>query len=189
MPLSLTLIGILWIVFLAYWWISALGAKKNVRGSSWRQGVEFRAALTVAIILLLQLNGVRSFIRHIEVIPQNPVVNVLGIVLCVAGIALAVWARWHLGRNWGMPMSLKEGHELVTTGPYRMVRHPIYTGFILAMLGSALVAGPFWLFAAVVSFLYFAYSASVEERLMMKQFPHQYPSYRKRTKMLIPFLW
>ena len=86
-------------------------------------------------------------------------------------------------------MSLKEGHELVTTGPYRLVRHPIYTGILTAVLGSTLVAGGFWLVLFLVAASFFVYSAKTEERLMMQQFPETYPDYKKRTHALIPFVW
>jgi protein-S-isoprenylcysteine O-methyltransferase Ste14 len=106
----------------------------------------------------------------------------------MAGFALAVWARRHLGRNWGMPMSLKQGHELLTTGPYRYVRHPIYTGMLLAVLGSALINGPIWVVVFVGGAIYCVYSARTEEGLMLQQFPEQYARYRGRTKAIIPFL-
>ena len=100
----------------------------------------------------------------------------------------AIWARIFIGRNWGMPMTLKEGHELVTTGPYSYVRHPIYAGILLAMLGSALVFGLWWFAIFFITAINFVYAAKKEEGLMLQQFPNAYPDYMKRTKMLIPFL-
>jgi len=113
----------------------------------------------------------------------------VGVGLCLAGFGFAVWARMNLGRNWGMPMSLRQGHELVTSGPYSYVRHPIYTGIMLAMIGSALTLGLIWLVLFAVTFVYFAFSARTEEELMVAQFPDTYPAYRRRTKMLIPFVF
>jgi protein-S-isoprenylcysteine O-methyltransferase Ste14 len=117
---------------------------------------------------------------HPSVLPGGPpsaeinsVEGIAGLIVCMAGFALAVWARRHLGRNWGMPMSLKEGHELVTTGPYRYVRHPIYTGMLLAILGSALVNGPIWVVVFAGMAIYCVYCARTEESLMLKQFPEQ----------------
>jgi protein-S-isoprenylcysteine O-methyltransferase Ste14 len=86
-------------------------------------------------------------------------------------------------------MTVKEEPELVTSGPYRVARHPIYSGILLALAGSALVAGTPWLIAFIFFFAYFAYSAKTEEQLMMQQFPDEYAPYKKRTKMLIPFVW
>lgn len=112
-----------------------------------------------------------------------------GVGLTLIGIAFAFWARAHIGRNWGMPMSLRQGHELVTSGPYAYVRHPIYTGIMLAMIGSALTLGLIWLLLFAITFVYFVFSARTEERMMVAQFPDTYPAYRRRTKMLLPFVF
>lgn len=86
-------------------------------------------------------------------------------------------------------MSLKEKPELVTSGPYRSLRHPIYTGMLLAMLGTALVVGLSWLIIFIGAGIYFVYSAKTEEQIMMREFPHIYPEYKKHTNMLIPLIW
>jgi protein-S-isoprenylcysteine O-methyltransferase Ste14 len=112
----------------------------------------------------------------------------LGVGLVLLGFGFALWARMHLGRNWGIPMSLRQGHELVTSGPYAYVRHPIYSGLMLAMIGSVLAVGLVWLALLVISFVYFLVSARTEEKMMVAQFPDAYPAYRQRTRMLIPFV-
>jgi protein-S-isoprenylcysteine O-methyltransferase Ste14 len=94
----------------------------------------------------------------------------------------------YLGRNWGMPMSRRADPELVTTGPYRRVRHPIYSGLILAMAGTAIAVSLYWLNAVAISGAYFLFSAVIEERTMAKLFPAAYPPYKRATKMLIPYL-
>lgn len=88
-----------------------------------------------------------------------------------------------------MPMSQKQDPELVMSGPYRYIRHPIYSGILLAFLGSALASSLFWLTIFAIAGIYFVYSAFVEEKLMMKQFPKAYPSYKSKTKMLVPFVF
>jgi protein-S-isoprenylcysteine O-methyltransferase Ste14 len=103
-------------------------------------------------------------------------------------VVLAIWARRHLGRNWGMPMSFKENPELVTTGPYVYIRNPIYSGFLLAILGSALTSGALWLIFFVVFGAYFVYAAKNEEKIMLQEFPDTYPAYKRRTRLLIPFV-
>jgi protein-S-isoprenylcysteine O-methyltransferase Ste14 len=104
------------------------------------------------------------------------------------GLALAIWARVYLGRNWGMPMSQKADPELVTAGPYSSIRHPIYSGIILAMIGMTIAVSLYWLVAVVAIGAYFLYSAIVEERSMARLFPDSYPEYKRSTKMLIPFI-
>ena len=113
----------------------------------------------------------------------------LGLFLFALGLAFAIWARLHIGRNWGTPMSQKDEPELVTSGPYRLVRHPIYSGILLAGVGTAVALNWVWLVAMVLAGVYFVYSATVEERYLTKQFPDTYPAYRRSTKMLVPFIF
>ena len=120
---------------------------------------------------------------------SNLLVNLAAAVVCAAGFGFAVWARRHIGRNWGVPMSVKAKTELVTTGPYGLVRHPIYSGILLALLGSAPIFGLRLIVVAVAFGAYAIYSATVEERNMESLFPGQYAEYRRRTKFLIPWIF
>jgi protein-S-isoprenylcysteine O-methyltransferase Ste14 len=120
---------------------------------------------------------------------SNAVLQGIGLALFLTGLGLAVWARFYLGRNWGTPMSEKVDAELVTTGPYRYIRNPIYSGLILAAIGTAVAVNWYWLLAAVFMGAYFTYSAIVEERIMERLFPNDYPAYKRSTKMLIPLVF
>jgi protein-S-isoprenylcysteine O-methyltransferase Ste14 len=166
-----------WALLGVYWFVSALGAKDG-RGSRRRIPLN---ALTALIVV-----GLLRFFHGGALAVHSPVLGVVGVLLCVSGIALAVWARIDLGRNWGMPMTQKAEPELVTSGPYGLVRHPIYSGLLVAVLGTALVTN--LLGVAIVALMtgYFYYCASVEERNLTATFPVAYPAYRSRTKMLIP---
>lgn len=183
-----SVVGAGWLLFFAYWWISAIGVKRNVRRRSWRAEVGIRVVAVAVILLVVRTPSLRAFLRP-RPVPEDLPLQAAGLAICFAGFALAVWARRHLGRNWGMPMTLKEGHDLVTSGPYRYVRHPIYTGMLLALLGSAMVSGRLWLLVFLFTGIYCVYSARTEERLMLGQFPEQYEQYRKRSKALIPFVF
>lgn len=174
-----TAITVIWVVFWIYWLISAAGAKK---GSHTR-----RARLPGLFIAVLVFLALREF-KLGTLAVNTPTVQIVGAILFLAGIGLAVWARIYLGRNWGMPMTQKDEPELVTSGPYRCVRHPIYSGILLAMLGTALATSLYWLLAVGVLGIYFIYCATVEEKLMAASFPATYPSYKTKTKMLIPFV-
>jgi protein-S-isoprenylcysteine O-methyltransferase Ste14 len=112
-----------------------------------------------------------------------------GVVLCGLGFGLGVSARWYLGRNWGMPMSRKEQPEPVTSGPYSFIRHPIYTGLIVAMLGSAIGVNIYWAVMLVPVGAYFIYGARREETVMLQPFPEQYAAYMARSGMLVPRLF
>jgi protein-S-isoprenylcysteine O-methyltransferase Ste14 len=175
----------LWMVFWLYWLASAAGVKSSRSRSNFSTGIGLRVVALLLIVLLLRTNVItENSFGAIE----SPIVRGVGFGLFVLGLALAVWARVFLGRNWGTPMSEKVDATLVTTGPYRYIRHPIYAGLILAMVGTALALTIYWLILALVLGIYFVYSASVEERTMSRLFPTTYPAYKKSTHMLIPFI-
>jgi protein-S-isoprenylcysteine O-methyltransferase Ste14 len=181
-------IGAMWVAFVAFWIFEATRAKRAARGSALPSLV--RALVLIAIFLLIRISFGMHLLRGLPgPIHPSPIVAITGAAVCALGIGVAMWARVYLGRNWGMPMSLREGHELVTTGPYALVRHPIYTGILLALVGTAAVQAR-WpsLVLLVFFFAYFIYAAKVEERTMREQFPVEYPAYVRRTRMLIPFV-
>lgn len=178
-------IDIVWFVFWAYWLISAATSKKTAH----RNMVGWYMRLMIVLVIIIAVFESGNASKFVTAPLATSVGGfIVGAFLVVIGLAFAVWARVHLGKNWGMPMSLKENPELVTSGPYRLVRHPIYSGVLLAMLGSAIVGGVFWLLVVVLFGIYFIYSGRQEEKIMTKEFPDQYPEYMKRSKMLIPWV-
>jgi protein-S-isoprenylcysteine O-methyltransferase Ste14 len=181
----------LWIAFIAVWAVMAVSAKRNV-GARFRWGqIGLRTAIIALVVWALSFPAVRRALRNARshAAAVNALSGLVGVALCAFGIGLAIWARLHLGRNWGTPMSRKENPDLVTTGPYAHIRHPIYAGMLLGMLGSAIGQSAFWSIPLVFSAVYFVYSARREEKLMIEQFPGQYPEYMSRTKMLVPFVF
>jgi|SRR6185312_11067211 len=175
-----------WAVFLVIWAITSLRAKTSVRRGLNSAGVLWRIGVLVVVVILSQ--GIaRGWIPRPTSFPYG--VQAIGVALTAFGVGFAVWARMTLGSNWGMPMTLRENPELVTGGPYAFVRHPIYTGIIFAMLGTALTVGAIWFFVLVVAFGYFLISTHQEEKDMVQHFPDAYPAYRARTKRLIPFVY
>ena len=171
-----------WVAFWIYWLAASVGVKAGQ--TRWARFAGFRVAAILIILLLLRL---KAFKGH--PVTNDPVLQGIGLALFVLGLALAVWARVYLGRNWGMPMSQKDDPELITSGPYHSIRHPIYTGIILAMIGTTIAVSLYWLIAVVLTGGYFIYSAVVEERSMTQLFPDAYPAYKRSTKMLIPFIY
>jgi protein-S-isoprenylcysteine O-methyltransferase Ste14 len=176
------IIVICWVLFWAYWLIAAWSSKAGRSPSA--RFVGARVAIIVVVVYLVRALGFRS-----HLVQNDPVLTGVGMALFFLGLALAIWARIYIGRNWGMPMTRKAEPELVTTGPYHRVRHPIYTGIILAMLGTALATTPFGLIAVAVLAAYFIYSATREESYLAEQFPDTYPAYKRSTKMLVPFVF
>ena len=149
----------------------------------WSQFGRVRVGVILVVLLLVRVKALGG---HGAL--SNPWLEGTGLAVFLLGLALAVWARIYLGRNRGMPMSQKVDPELVTTGPYRRIRHPIYSGIILAMIGTTIAVSLFWLVAVAVLGAYFLYSAVMEERFMAGRFPNSYPEYKRSSKMLIPFI-
>lgn len=172
-----------WVVFWIVWLAASVGVKTG--RTRWTRFAGVRVAVVLIVLLLLRLRVLKG---HAAATNHDAWLEGIGLAVFVLGLALAVWARVYLGRNWGMPMSRKDDPELVTTGPYHTIRHPIYAGIVLAMIGTTIALSLYWLVAVVVVGAYFIYSAVVEERLMASQFPDSYPQYKQSTKMLIPFI-
>ena len=185
------IIGALWLVFIVFWIVSAFGAKRNVSRVSWRRQAGLRLIVIALILLALRVPMVTDTLRHARpyFVTLDPRLGIAGTILCALGVGLAIWARVYLGRNWGLPMSRKAAPELVTTGPYTYVRHPIYSGIMLAMLGSVIGESILVLLPLVIFGAYFVFSVRAEERILTEAFPDQYPAYRGRTKMLVPFVF
>ena len=171
-------VGCAWIVFWIYWLVSASTSKESVSGG-WRTRLTGASVVGVFLIAGVIRGGL---------VVHNVILGAIGAVLFACGIGLAVWARLHLGRNWGMPMTQRAEPELITSGPYRFVRHPIYSGLLAALLGTAIVTNLVGLIIVAILGAYFYYSASVEEKNLIATFPTAYPAYRGSTKMLIPFV-
>jgi protein-S-isoprenylcysteine O-methyltransferase Ste14 len=175
-------VALVWAAFWLYWLVAALSMKAG--RIPWSRELPIRAVIVVVVIVLIRLGVFRHRGHNTETWRAA-----LGLVLLAAGLGFAAWARVHIGRNWGMPMTQKNEPELVTSGPYRLVRHPIYSGILLAGVGTAVALSWTWLVAAVLAAAYFVYSATVEERYLAAQFPDSYPAYRRSTKMLVPFVF
>ena len=112
-----------------------------------------------------------------------------GNVICVAGLFVTLWARWTLAGNWSSDVTFKEGHELIETGPYRFVRHPIYTGLLIMCVGTAIEIGMLrGILGLALMTLGFWIKLKQEERLLMRHFPEEYPAYSKRVKALVPYV-
>ena len=171
-----------WVAFWIYWLVASIGVKAGQ--TRWTRFAGVRVGVILVILLLLRVRALKG---HATM--NDPWLQGIGLAVFLLGLALAIWARVYLGRNWGMPMSQKVDPELVTTGPYSSIRHPIYSGIILAMIGTTIAVSLYWLVAVVLTGAYFVYSAIVEERSMAGLFPDSYPEYKRSTKMLIPFIF
>jgi protein-S-isoprenylcysteine O-methyltransferase Ste14 len=171
-----------WAAFWLYWFLAAFSMKRG--RVQWSRELRIRAVLFVVVVLLVRLGVLRGHGVNTE-----PWREAAGVVLFAVGLGFAIWARVHIGRNWGTPMTQKVEPELVTSGPYRLVRHPIYSGILTAGIGTAVALSWFWLVPVALAGSYFIYGATVEERYLTEQFPDTYPPYKRSTKMLVPFVF
>ncbi|HEY4904986.1 MAG TPA: isoprenylcysteine carboxylmethyltransferase family protein [Candidatus Sulfotelmatobacter sp.] len=179
---------VVWIVFVLYWQIKAADTKTTRRLEPAASRI-LRVLIFLIAISLLSIPRVPLPWLYVHLWPSGYWPFWLGAAITVAGLLFAVWARVHLGRNWSRSVTIKQGHELITTGPYAVVRHPIYTGILTGFLGMAIAISQvrgFIVFALV--FLVFWFKFRMEEEWMRSQFGETYATYARQTAALVPFL-
>jgi protein-S-isoprenylcysteine O-methyltransferase Ste14 len=172
-------------VWLVYWVVAALNVKRTQRRESLGSRILSVAPLVIGALLLAfawrPLTG--------RFLPWSQALYWIGLAMVATGLAFAVWARRYLGRNWSGHVTVKQDHELIRSGPYALVRHPIYTGILFAILGTAVAIGE-W--RALIGFALitagFVLKLRVEERFMSETFGEQYRRYRAEVPALVPFV-
>jgi protein-S-isoprenylcysteine O-methyltransferase Ste14 len=178
-----------WILFSVIWLVAAATAKRSIYRESGARRLRYLIPLVLAF-LLLSKRARLPYPLNVRVIPATGAVEWMAAILCLAGLAICLWARVTLGRNWSGTITFKEGHELIERGPYRFVRHPIYTGLMAMLLATAIAFGHLeGLVAVILAFASFWIKWSEEENLMRQHFPEQYRSYERRVKRIIPFVF
>jgi protein-S-isoprenylcysteine O-methyltransferase Ste14 len=179
----------LWMGWAFYWWLTSIDVKETARREPLVSRVLHLGPMLVAAMILW---SPRFNVPGLETrfMPRAPWAYWLGVGVTVGGLAFAVWARRHIGRNWSAIVTLKQDHELVTSGPYALVRHPIYTGLLSGFLGSAIALGQ-WrgLLALAIVYVALLRKYRLEERWMRERFGVAYDAYRARVKALVPFLF
>jgi protein-S-isoprenylcysteine O-methyltransferase Ste14 len=187
--LSWRTVTTLWMVWMTYWLISA----RNVRQTRVREPFHWSAITLVPLVcagvLIFSPYSRYGFLGQ-RFVADRKWVEVVGLVLILVGFALSIWARRHLGQLWSNRVALKVGHQLIQSGPYARVRHPIYSGLLLAMLGTAVFVGK-WRALLGVALFFAAHwqKARREEALLSHEFGVDYEQYCKRTGSLIPRLF
>ena len=176
-----------WIAFIGYWGISAFGQKAAAEQKSFLSSLIYRTPLALGGLLLWFQRFHQPLDLHLT--PHTDLARTFGATVCVFGLWGAIWSRRTLGDNWSSEVALKQGHELVKTGPYRFVRHPIYAGLLLMCLGTAVAVGQLhsWL-GLLLLCAGFWIKLKQEETLLLRHYPDEYPAYRKQVKALVPFV-
>lgn len=183
------LITVPWIILVAYWTVGALKTRTTVRQESFASRYAVMLLVFPGYVLLFSdTAGVGVLGRHF--LRRATAISVVGVVLTWLGIAIALWARYNLGQYWSARITLKEDHQLIRTGPYAHLRHPIYSGLDLAAVGSALVIDR-WRCVLGVCLMVVGHviKAKREESLLAEQFGEVFDEHRKQTGFLIPRLW
>jgi len=177
-----------WLTFAIVWLLAAVWTKRSVYRESRSQRLRYTLPIVAAYFLLI--NGGRMlYPLNLRVVPRTAIVAWAGMILCLAGLGFAIWARVVIGRNWSGTVTLKEDHQLIERGPYRLVRHPIYTGILSMFVATAILLGHLaGSIGVVIVFASFWSKLIREEKVMLNQFPDKYGAYRQRVKRLIPFV-
>lgn len=182
-------IGTLWLVFAIVWLLAALFSKRAVQRQSYGSRVLHSSLMFIGLLLTFNFFDFTYGWLDTSLVPETQPWVLAGAVLAVAGVLICFWARFTLGRNWSGNVTIKQNHELILRGPYSLVRHPIYTGLLIAFLGSAMVYGYARSFIGVFICGFALWLKSqTEERFMIQQFGEQYAQYRQRTRALVPFI-
>lgn len=176
-----------WITFLVVWVIHA----RRVKAVAEKQGPLSALAHRIPVGLGWWMLAYPRWPAPMNwlIVSHTALILALGTAVCIYGLAFTIWARRTLAGNWSSDVTFKQGHELVRTGPYRLVRHPIYTGLLIMSLGTAIVVGQLHCWLSIpVSLFGFWIKLSQEERLLLRHFPGEYPAYQKQVKALLPFI-
>jgi len=190
MPIDINLLLVrIWMAVFLLWFITAVTSKRTTQ--SHEKGAS-RVAVWIVWIgwLLLFSHGTKFSWLKQRFVPVNDTAAYVGVGIAIAGLGLAVWARFFIGRNWSPMIEMKADHQLIRTGPYALVRHPIYSGFMLATLGTGITFGEVsGLVAFILVLAAWGYKAQLEERVLLQHFGIEYERYRQEVKGLIPFIW
>ena len=179
----------LWIVFLVYWQIKAANTKTTQRLEPARSRI-VRVLVFGTVITLLSTNWIPVHWLYVPLWSTGLWPFWTGAAVTVAGLLFAVWAREHLGRNWSRSVTIKKGHELIKTGPYAVVRHPIYTGILAGFAGSAIALSQVrGVIAVALIFLVLWAKFRMEEQWMRAEFPETYAAYAHQTAALVPYIF
>jgi protein-S-isoprenylcysteine O-methyltransferase Ste14 len=180
---------VVWIAFLIFWQIKATNAKTTQRLEPLASRI-IRSLTFLIAIALLSVPRIPLPWLYVQLWPAGLWPFWLGAALTIAGLLFAIWAREHLGSNWSRSVTIKQGHELIATGPYAMVRHPIYTGILTGFLGMAIAISQVRGFIVLVLiFLVLWIKLRMEEEWMRSRFGETYAAYARQTASLVPYLF
>ena len=176
----------LWLTFFALWMLAALSTKRAAEKVDWGRRLYYGIPVVLAYYCMFSMDLDIPWLQK-RILPKTPELAISAIVITILGMALAFWARVYLGRNWSSAPTIKQQHQLIRSGPYRFVRHPIYSGLLLAMAGTFLANGKVrGAVAVVLMWLAWSIKSRMEEVFMTRTFGAEYEEYRRTTGALFP---
>ena len=178
----------MWFAYIAYWWAMAANVKSDERREEASSRLQ-RLVLMVLALVLLGFPGIRLSVLDRRFLPASMWWYWIGAAVTSSGLLFSVWARRYLGRNWSRAVTIKKDHELITGGPYALVRHPIYTGLLMGLFGCALAVGE-WRGLVAVGLVFIALFRKLrrEEQWMRVRFGASYEDYSKQVRALVPYI-
>ena len=175
-----------WILFGVYWFASAFSAKKTEKREPSAERLGHMILMATGYILLFQRNGNWGILNH-RFLRDTLWIAWLGAAITFAGVLFAVWARWNLGKNWSAAVTIKQGHQIIRTGPYAHIRHPIYTGMLIGIIGTALAIGEYrGLLAFAIILFGFYRKARKEEKFLAANFGQPFLEHKRHTGFFLP---
>lgn len=184
--IAATIVNVCWGIFAVVWIAASLTNKRSVYRETAAERMRYWIIFIIGILVLIEGRRLPTSINP-RIIPLSLTRDWLAVILCVVGLAFALWARITLGRNWSGTITFKAEHELIVRGPYRIVRHPIYTALLTMFLGTAILIGRVGgVLGLALIFASFWIKLRREEELMLQQFPGQYADYQRRVKRVVP---
>ena len=184
----MSICGYLWAVFFGMWLLWALRTKRTQVRERFSSRIPYLILNVAAFYAMFHRDVAYSWMR-VRILPPAPWVDPLGVAVTAAGLLFAIWARACLGSNWSGTVTVKVGHQLIRTGPYRWVRHPIYSGMLLGMIGTAISKGQLrGIVAVVLLWIGFTMKSRIEERFMTNTFGAEYTEYSHTTGAIVPRL-
>lgn len=177
----------IWVVWFAFWRVASSGSTaSDERESAWSRA-SYLVPMVLVIVLMISPGWPPWLAR--QLMPGGWVRYWVGVVVLLSALGFTVWARRTLGRNWSGRIAIKDGQQLVRAGPYRRIRHPIYSGGLVAILGSAVASGRVSGFLALVlACAALGHKIRIEERWLMREFGDRYAEYRRSSWLLLPYL-
>jgi len=188
-PAVLQYINTVWGLVAIYWVVGMVLAKPAIKSESLLSSTIHIVLGCAAVLLVWEPATGRGFLGH-RLVSTADWTAWLGLAVTIGGCAFAVWARAILGSNWSSLVTVKQDHELILRGPYAVVRHPIYSGLLLALTGTAIAVGEIRAFIGLgLAFMGFLLKSAAEEKFMREEFSTEYARYSQRVRRLIPFVF